>query len=132
MQRREGTYLFCIWDEALFLPSSPLHAPSTLSSPPSSSLVSHVSSKLCATQVWELFWALEIEWAGNEVMEVWGGGEEVSKRGKFWAKNGAEKSLGRGRGCVFGSSPKWFEQLHPELVHWWLLVHSNWVIIIFD
>jgi len=41
---------FCIWDEA-FLLLSPLHIPSTLSSPPSSNLVSHVSSKFCATQV---------------------------------------------------------------------------------
>jgi hypothetical protein len=30
-----------------------------------------------------------------------------------------------GRGCVFGSSPKRLEWPHPELVHWWLLVHSN-------
>jgi hypothetical protein len=35
----------------------------------------------------------------------------------FGAETGAEKSLGRGRGCAFGSSPKWFEQPHPELVH---------------
>jgi hypothetical protein len=26
---------------------------------------------------------------------------------------------------VFGSSPKQLERPHPELVHWWLLVHSN-------
>jgi len=38
---------------------------------------------------------------------------------------GAEKSLGKGRGCVFGSSPKQLEQPHPELVHMWLLVHSS-------
>jgi hypothetical protein len=44
---------FCIWDEALLL-LSPLHVPSTLSSPPSSSFVSHVSSKLFATQAREL------------------------------------------------------------------------------
>jgi len=25
----------------------------------------------------------------------------------------------------FGSSPKWLELPHPELVNWWLLVHSN-------
>ncbi len=49
---------FCIWDEVLLL-LSPLHIPSTLSSPPSSSLVFHVSSKLCATQAWELSQALE-------------------------------------------------------------------------
>jgi hypothetical protein len=44
---------FYVWDEALLLHSS-LHVPSMLSSPPSSSLMSHVSSKLCATQAWEL------------------------------------------------------------------------------
>jgi len=43
----------------------------------------------------------------------------------FGAKTGANKSLGRGRGCVFGSSLKQLEQPHPELVHWWLLIHSN-------
>ncbi len=51
---------FCIWDEALLL-LSPLHIPSMLSSPPSSSLMSHVSSKLCATQARELSQALEME-----------------------------------------------------------------------
>jgi len=44
---------FCIWDEALLL-VSPLHIPSMLSFPPSSSLMSNVSSKLYATQAWEL------------------------------------------------------------------------------
>jgi hypothetical protein len=41
---------FCIWDEALLL-LPPLYISSTLSSPPSSNLVSHVSLKPCATQV---------------------------------------------------------------------------------
>jgi hypothetical protein len=40
---------FCIWDEVFFL-SFPFHVPSMLSFPPSSSLVSHVSLKLYATQ----------------------------------------------------------------------------------
>jgi hypothetical protein len=31
-------------------------------------------------------------------------------------KKRAEKSIGQGRGCVFGSSPKQLEQPHPELV----------------
>ncbi len=44
---------FYIWDEALLMPS-PLHVPSTMSSPPSSSLVSQVSLKLYATQAREL------------------------------------------------------------------------------
>jgi hypothetical protein len=51
---------FCIWDEALLL-LSPFHIPSMLSSPPASSLVSHISSKLCATQVQEFSQALEME-----------------------------------------------------------------------
>jgi len=51
---------FCIWDEALLL-LSPLHIPSMLSTAPSSSLVSHISSKLCATQARELSQALEME-----------------------------------------------------------------------
>jgi len=51
---------FCIWDEVLLL-LSPLHIPSTLSSPLSSSLVSHVSLKLCVTQIRELSRALEMK-----------------------------------------------------------------------
>jgi hypothetical protein len=31
----------------------------------------------------------------------------------------------RGRGCVFGSSPKQLEGLYPEFMHWWLLIHSS-------
>jgi len=46
-------------------------------------------------------------------------------RENFGVEKGAEKSLSRGRGCVFGSSPKELERPHPELVHWWLLVHSS-------
>jgi hypothetical protein len=47
---KEFTFLLLlyIWDKAFLLPS-PLHIPLTLSSPPSPSLVSHVSSKLYAT-----------------------------------------------------------------------------------
>ncbi len=37
---------------------------------------------------------------------------------KFGAKKGAEKSLGSGRGCVFGSSPKQLDRPHPKPVHW--------------
>jgi hypothetical protein len=44
----------CIWDATFFL-LFPLHIPSMLSSPPSSSsLVSHIALKLCVTQAWEL------------------------------------------------------------------------------
>ncbi len=56
----------------------------------------------------------------NEMRKKWGEGgrrEEVDRRGKFWGKEGAEKSLGKGRGCVFSSSPKWLQWPHPELVH---------------
>jgi hypothetical protein len=55
-EKGESLPFFCcfyIWDEA-FLLLPPLHIPSTLSSPPSSSLVFHVSSKFCAIQAWEL------------------------------------------------------------------------------
>jgi hypothetical protein len=51
---------FYIWVEAFLLPS-PFHIPSTLSSPPSSSLMYHVSLKLCATQAQELSRALEVK-----------------------------------------------------------------------
>jgi len=34
--------------------------------------------------------------------------------------------LGKG-GCVFGSSPKRLQRPHPQLVHWWLLVHFSQV-----
>jgi hypothetical protein len=50
---------FRIWDEVLFL-LFPFHVPSTLSSPLSSSLVAHISLKLCPIQVWELSRALEM------------------------------------------------------------------------
>jgi len=54
MQRKDEDYLFFsshfyIWDERLLLPS-PLHVPATIISPPSSSLVSHISWKLSAIQ----------------------------------------------------------------------------------
>jgi len=55
------------------------------------------------------------------VREV-GGGRYVGRE-NFGAEKGAEKSLGRGRGCVFGSSPKQLERPHPKLVHWWSLIH---------
>ncbi len=48
--------------------------------------------------------------------------QEGDRRKKIGA---VEKSLGRGRGCVFGSCPKWLERPDPELVHSWLLVHSS-------
>jgi hypothetical protein len=129
MERKERTYLFfscfCIWDETLLL-LSPLHIPSTLSSPPSSSLVSHVSLKLCATQAPKLSWVLKMEWAGNEVKEVERRGGGSRSEGKILGqRRGLKNPFGKGRGCVFGSSPKWLEWPHPELVHWWLLVHSS-------
>ncbi len=70
--------------------------------------------KLYAAQARELYKALELDWAGNVVREV---GREI-----FEVEKRAEKSLGRGRGWVFGLSPKQLEQPHPQLVHWWLLV----------
>jgi hypothetical protein len=49
----------------------------------------------------------------------------------FGAKKGAKKSMGRGKGCVFSSSPKRLEWPHLELVHWWLLVHSSRFMALF-
>jgi hypothetical protein len=36
---------------------------------------------------------------------------------KFGTKKRVKKTLGKGRGCVLGSSPKWFERPHPELMY---------------
>jgi hypothetical protein len=44
-------------------------------------------------------------------------------------RRGTEKSLGKGIGCVFGSSPKLLERPHPELLHWWLLVYSSPIFV---
>jgi hypothetical protein len=33
--------------------------------------------------------------------------KEIGRKEKNWAKKRAKKSLGRGIGCVFGSSPNW-------------------------
>ncbi len=70
----------------------------------------------------------------NGVNAKWG---EVGKRGEVSTREvvGGKnfevekrlkkpKTLSRG-GCVFGSSPKRLEQPHPQLMHWWLLVHSS-------
>jgi hypothetical protein len=63
---------------------------------------------------------------GDGESRKWGEGGRTEVGGEnFGAKKGVEKSLGRARGCVFGSSPKWLEWLHSELVYWWLLVHSS-------
>jgi hypothetical protein len=43
----------------------------------------------------------------------------------FWGRVKAKKKkIGQG-GCGFGSSPKRLQRPHPQLVHWWLLVHSS-------
>jgi hypothetical protein len=68
---------------------SSLHVPWMLSSPPSSSLMSRISSKLCATQARELSRDL-----GDGMSGKWGerGTKgEVGKRGKFWGKKGGWK-----------------------------------------
>jgi hypothetical protein len=46
------------------------------------------------------------------------GGREVGRRETFWGREETEKpiTLGRG-GCVFGSSSKWLQWPHPQLVH---------------
>jgi hypothetical protein len=70
---------------------------------------------------------------GDGVSRKWGEGGKKGEVGRreFWGREGAEKSLGKGRGCVFGSSPKWLKQPHHELVHWWLLVQSSWFMPLF-
>jgi hypothetical protein len=53
---------------------------------------------------------------------------EVGRREKLWGREGAEKTKNSRQGKMcFCSSPKWFQQPHPQLVHWWLLVHSSLV-----
>jgi hypothetical protein len=58
-------------------------------------------------------------------------GEGARKGGRyvggenFGVEKGPEKSLGRGRGWVFDSYTKRLERPYPQLVHWWLLVHSS-------
>ncbi len=120
MQKREGAYFFfscfCIWDEALLL-LSPLHILSMLSFPPSSSFVSMFPQ---SSMLFNLESSLKLwRWSAREMR--WG-----RQEGKIWGqRRGLKKSLGRGGGCVFGSSPKRLERPHPDLVHWWLLVHSS-------
>jgi hypothetical protein len=82
-----------------FLQRWPFHILSTLTFPPSSSLVSHVSLKLYAIQARELFWVLEMERAGNEV-------REVGRRGKFWGWKRGWKILGHGKRMCFWFIPK--------------------------
>jgi hypothetical protein len=94
----------------LLLPS-PLHIPSMLSFSLSLSLVSRISLHSSLGALLSSKDGLSRKWSE-------GGG----KRENFGTKKGTEKSLGRGRGYVFGSSPKRLEQPHFELVHWSLLV----------
>ncbi len=62
-----------------------------------------------------------------------GGRREVGReggRGEVGKNFGAEKkpkktnNFGQG-GCVSSSSSKQLQRPHPQLVHWWLLVHSS-------
>jgi hypothetical protein len=70
-----------------------------LSSPPSSSLVSCISSKLYAIEAWKLSQALEMEWVENEA-------REVGRRGKFCSREGGWKILGQGKRMCFWFIPK--------------------------
>jgi hypothetical protein len=50
----------------------------------------------------------------------------VGRRGEnFGAEKRWKKKSMRVGGWDFGSSTKRLQQAHPELVHWWLLVHSR-------
>jgi len=53
-------------------------------------------------------------------------GREVGRREKLWGREEAQKTknFGQGRMCLCSSS-KWLQWPHPQLVHWWLLVHSS-------
>ncbi len=54
------------------------------------------------------------------------GGRYVGGKEKFWGRKKVENKIKfRQGGCVFGSSPKRLERPHPQLVHWWLLIHSS-------
>jgi hypothetical protein len=94
---------FHIWDEMFFLPS-PLHVPSTLNSPPSSSLVSHISSNsLCYSCLGD-FPNFGVRVSGN-----WSEGckrQEVGRKGNFWGKEGGWKILGQGKRMCFWFIPK--------------------------
>jgi hypothetical protein len=61
---------------------------------------------------------------GSELKIKW----EVGRKENFWGREKVEKTNNFGQGgCVFGSSPKWFQRPHPQLEHWRLLVHSGQV-----
>jgi len=103
---------------SMFLQCWALHLPETFC------VASLRTSKLLklrsSPELWR--WSKQEMRCENEVTEV--GGE------KNGVKNRVQKTLGRGRGFVLGSSPKWLERPHPELVHWWLLVYSSQVLML--
>jgi hypothetical protein len=50
---------------------------------------------------------------------------------KFWGKEEVEKKNPCGQGGRdFCSSAKRLQRAHPELVHWWLLVHSSQIRVL--
>jgi hypothetical protein len=50
------------------------------------------------------------------------GGGEVGRRGKFWGREGAEKSLGREQDVFLVHSQN---SMNGLILNWWLLVHSS-------
>jgi len=58
--------------------------------------------------------------------EVGGGREVVGRRGENFGveKRWKKKKSGQG-GWDFRSSGKRPQRAHPQLVHWWLLIHSS-------
>ncbi len=65
-------------------------------------------------------------WSECKINQEVGGGRQVGGREKFWGQKKVEKNNNFEQGgCVFSSSPKQLEPPHPQLVHWWLLVHFS-------
>ncbi len=120
MQRKEGAYLFSLASTfgmkhssclplSTFLQPWAVHLPQALcpTSPRSSMLLKLRSSP----ELWR--WSeQEMKWERYE-------GKILGQR------RGLKNPWAGEEDGVFGSSPKQLERPHPELVHWWLLVHSN-------
>ncbi len=55
------------------------------------------------------------------------GGREVGRRENFWGGEKTKKKKKKlwARRMCFWFIPKRLQRPHPQLVHWWLLVHSS-------
>ncbi len=131
MQRREGAYLpspafgFGMKCSSYVLLSTFFHIELFTFFKPCVSCLLEALNYSSLVALLSFGYGVAMEWTGSEVREVGGEEGDAGRRGKFWIREGGWKIHGQGRGCVFGSSSKWLEQPHHELVHLWLLVHSN-------